>query len=637
MINNPFAVVSPEELSAEQANQLFVETNSDYPEINRPGNTLVTGARGCGKTMLIRCSQPDFLMVRKKLTFSQLPYFSVNVSIKKTSLNLEELRILDNNHLPFSINEHFISLNVMMFTFLSLSQISFEKESFFVESYQAFFDVYRKYLRASGCKNAPEVNYDSPNSFFKSLYEHLYIMSCEFIPYFDGLYHRDNPDFEYDLPLLSYKRFIVPVFKELICIPGFPSGKPILIFIDDADNLSKTQTKIINSWLATRTQPTISLKVFSQIGLYKSFLTPTGELVEAPHDYQEVNISSIYTNALSKDKSYYNKVIMILMKRLQLYGYYNDVNIDDKKEVEKALRTFFPYYKKQEEGIDKEKERIKNAYLNRGRGFRESDDIRRYAVPNYIRKLSGSSKNKHTFRYAGIDNIIHLSSGIVRYLLDSVGKMYDIVISKQSEDTNESIQIKCIPSDIQNIVMRKKADDYLFNELKKANELDIDTTKSEDGSNILTTNNPTSVTDKLANLINAMGKTFQEILLSGSDDDPLSGRSERKVFSIALTNPSQTSREIKQVLELGVRLGFLHESHIGNKYGNGRTYLYILNRCFAPIFTLDPTGFQGYLFMKNEDLENAIHTGKRLRVIDEDQSDEANAIYQLSLFDLWED
>ena len=637
MINNPFAVVSPEELSAEQANQLFVETNSDYPEINRPGNTLVTGARGCGKTMLIRCSQPDFLMVRKKLNFSQLPYFSVNVSIKKTSLNLEELRILDNKHLPFSINEHFISLNVMMYTFLSLSDITFEKEYYSIEVYQSFFDSYSMFLRASGCKIAPEANYDSPNRFFKSLYDHLYLMSCDFIPYFEGLYQRDNPNFEYKLPLFSYKRFIIPVFKELINIKGFPNGKPILIFIDDADNLSKTQTKIINSWLATRTQPTISLKVFSQIGLYKSFLTPTGELVEAPHDYQEVNISSIYTNALSKDKSYYDKAIMILMKRLQLYGYYQNVNLENKKDVENALRAFFPYYQKQEEGIDKEKERIKKAYLDRGRGFRESDDIRRYAVPNYIRKLSGSSKNKHTFRYAGIETIIHLSSGIIRYLLDSVGKMYDIVSSKKSEETNENIQIDYISTDIQNNVMRKKADDYLFNELKKANELDIDIIESEDGFNIFTTNNPISVTDKLSNLINAMGKTFQEILLSGSDDDPLSGRSERKVFSIALTNPSQTSKEIKQVLELGVRLGFLHESHIGNKYGDGRTYLYILNRCFAPIFTLDPTGFQGYLFMKNEDLESAIHTGKRLRIIDADQSDEANAIYQLSLFDLWED
>ena len=86
-----------------------------------------------------------------------------------------------------------------------------------------------------------------------------------------------------------------------------------------------------------------------------------------------------------------------------------------------------------------------------------------------------------------------------------------------------------------------------------------------------------------------------------------------------------------------MRLGFLHESFIGNKDGNGRTYLYILNRCFAPIFTLDPSGFQGYLFMTNEDLTKAIHTGKRLRVIVEDTSEYDENLRQLSLFDYWED
>ena len=119
--------------------------------------------------------------------------------------------------------------------------------------------------------------------------------------------------------------------------------------------------------------------------------------------------------------------------------------------------------------------------------------------------------------------------------------------------------------------------------------------------------------------------------------DPFSGRAERKVFSIALSNPEQTDDELQQVFQLGVRLGFLHKSYIGNKDGTGRTPLYVFNRCFAPIFTLDPTGFQGYLFMTNNDLCKAIHSGKELRSIADNKSDDENDIYQLSLFDSWED
>lgn len=38
---NPFAVVSPEEMKAEKAAQLFVEMYSDYPQIKLPRKALL--------------------------------------------------------------------------------------------------------------------------------------------------------------------------------------------------------------------------------------------------------------------------------------------------------------------------------------------------------------------------------------------------------------------------------------------------------------------------------------------------------------------------------------------------------------------------------------------------------------------
>lgn len=107
------------------------------------------------------------------------------------------------------------------------------------------------------------------------------------------------------------------------------------------------------------------------------------------------------------------------------------------------------------------------------------------------------------------------------------------------------------------------------------------------------------------------------------------------MFSIALSN--QPEDELKRVFSLGVRLGFLHESRIGNKDGNGRTSLFVLNRCFAPIFTLDPTGFHGYLFMTNVDLKKAISNGKQLRDILTRVEDDDSRVRQLTLDDLWEE
>lgn len=631
MAENPFAVVSPEELTAEQANQLFVEMHSDYPEITRQGNMIVTGARGCGKSMLIRCSLPDFLMVRKGLGFSELPYLSLNVSVKKTALNLSELQKLNDLHMPYLINEHFMALYVVMCSFLQLSKIKYDLAKYDKKVYEEFYEeTYSRFYKLSGGHCDFAVDFSTPNKFFDSLYQNLVDLSCSFIPYILNLYNTSEPELSYNLPLLSFSRFIVPVFTKLRDLPCFPAGKPILIFIDDADNLSKIQTQILNSWIASRTQPTISIKVFSQIGLYKTFLTPTDNLVESPHDYQELDISSKYTTKSNVDSSdyYYSKIIYVLFRRLKLAGYFTDIEETDKEAVEKALEAFFPTYDKQDEGIRLEANRIRKGYETAGRGYRVDDDIRRYAIPNYIRKLAGPSKSKPSFRYAGLESIIHLSSGIIRYLLDCVAKMYDVT-TKRSGNPDDCLT--CIPTDIQNTVLREKADFYLFSELPKSNELN----EYNIDSNILISDYPRSTTEKLANLINSMGKTFQEILLSGSDDDPFSGRSERKVFSIALSNPGSVNNELKDVFRLGVRLGFLHQSFIGNKDGNGRTYLYVLNRCFAPIFTLDPSGFQGYLFMTNDDLLNAIYSGKRLRAINK-TTDKENDLYQLRIDDFWE-
>ena len=195
--------------------------------------------------------------------------------------------------------------------------------------------------------------------------------------------------------------------------------------------------------------------------------------------------------------------------------------------------------------------------------------------------------------------------------------MYDAACAQQNQDNPAPISY--INTEIQNQVLRDQSYAFLYTELRHSN-----TGLADNENELLPIDSPQNDIEKLQNLICAMGQTFHDILVSD--------RSERKVFSIALSNIPDN--EIKQVLKTGVRLGYLHEATIGNKAGNGRTWLYILNRRLAPSFVLDPTGFQGYLFMTNEDLHRAMNTGRQLRPIDENVDSD---IVQLSLFDIWEE
>ena len=411
--NNPFAIISPEDLNAMQADQLFVELYSNFPEITREGNSLIMGARGCGKSMMIRCSLPDVLMLRKKIEFSKLPYLAFCVPVKKTSLNLEELQNLNNCHAPYMLNEHFMIIHILQYIFLQLSKIKYEESLFESKRYSEFAeDVFIKKLKNAGYPHELKISYENPSVFFDCLYKCMDDMIDEFIVYLTGLLSITKVDYSYNMPILSFTRFLIPVLKAMIKLPGFPNDSPIFLFIDDADNLSKIQTKILNTWLVSRTQPLVSLKISSQIGMYKTFFTSNGVLVEAPHDYQQVNIDISYL-LTNQSSLFYKNAIEILQRRLNLVGI--DVDASD----------FFPPNKQQEEKIREEEEKIRNNYNENGRGYRVSDDVRRYAIPNYIKNLGGTKKSRYTYQYAGLDNIIHLSSGIIRYLLDATAKMYD--------------------------------------------------------------------------------------------------------------------------------------------------------------------------------------------------------------------
>lgn len=592
MLNNPFTIISPEDLDAELAHQLFVEVYSDFPQVKNAGHSLIVGARGSGKSMIFRCLMPDVMKLTDNCEFKDLQFIAFHIPIKNTSLRITELNALDNHHASFMINEHFFILNLLMQMLNSLTKLGDIDLTYDEEIYSDFLKVYNRRLKLQGCKKSCNVQATCVHNFFEELYNHAEEMHSDFIQYVLQISDiEDGVSFKYDLPILSYQGFLVPVLKALQKLPEM-NNKSIYLFIDDADNLNKCQTQILNSWLSSRTTPSICLKVSTQIGNYKSFVTTNGTLVEAPHDYQEINISEKYTTSKSK---YYDRVKKIVEKRLALAGI-NNVTPE----------KFFPPYKNQEEAIQKERQKLLENWEETGRGNRPIDDANRYAIPNYIRDLGGTRKQRSSYMYAGFETLVHLSSGVVRLFLDSAAAMYDLEISSGKKQKIDSISYST-----QNKIAREKADEFLYSQFRRLETDDEPITDALDN------------VQKLQNLIFSMGKTFHDILVAST-------RSERRVFSIALSdNPT---KQMKEVLDLGVQTGYLHSSYIGTKDGAGRTWLYVLNRYVSPVFVLDPTSFAGYLFLKNDSIINAMETGARLKKISELKHDED--IIQLNFFDL---
>jgi hypothetical protein len=587
--SNPFSVQTPEEISAQDTVSLFVDVFNDFPKVPHIGHSFIHGPRGSGKSMMFRFLLPDCQCLKHSLTLDKIEFYGVYIPIKNTSLALTELRRLQSMYNDVVLNEHFMVMFLASRIFGSFIATVVPTDAEAQRGVWSLFQHWKELLVEAGWKSPVEMPADAPaadllakmDKVSWSLYRHV-------IQY---LRQAAGPEIEpYNGPLCGYLDFLHPLARSLRKMPFMPRG-PLFLLIDDADNLNTTQTRILNSWVATRTSQDISIKISTQLN-YKTYTTNSGQRIESPHDYTEINISTIYT---SYKNNYKRRISEIVVKRLQQSG------------IEVAPEDFFPPDQEQEDEIRKIGETLRSDWEKTGRGHRPSDDVVRYSRPMFIANLKGPRKAGSTYSYAGFEQLVHLSSGLIRYFLDPAALMY----AKQSSDHPDQ-KLKSISPKIQNEIVRQESENLLFDGFEKlASEKDQE-------------NHYYVRVRQLSNLVRALGRTFHRVLISPS-------RSERKVFSIALSDTPD--KEVMEVLKLGIDNGYFQPSTIGNKEGTGRTRLYILTRRLAPSFLLDPSSFAGYLFVTSQFLREAMLNPNVARKIDDSGLEELFESKQLSLFE----
>lgn len=565
--SNPFKVFTPEDLNTQQTIDLFVEV----PYLNKVqdiGNTMLNGPRGSGKSMLFRYMKVDCQMMVNDGRLHDLPFFGVLISIKKAA-DLIELRRLKDYTARTVLGEHALVTYVGAQLFEAIAEIA----PVTIEDHRSVFEQVHKQVVSlmSQCGGSPLDRAEKPKnargflSACKNLCEDAYTSVNQFakrLAFSDSL--------SYQGPLCDYLTFLYPIVKRVRCLPFMPADKPVFLMFDDADHLSEDQTRVLNSWLVARTQSDVSFKVASQLQ-YKTSATVSGGQAQAPHDFQKINMADIYTTK----GVYVDSVRRIVEKRLKSAG------------IDVLPKEFFPSDRKQDMRIKEVEERIRTRWPEDGRGYRVSDAVLRYARPDYIKELGGISKSTSTFMYAGFTELVHISSGQVRYFLEPAAKMFD----EQSSLDSDMDLVRHIDPSIQNKVVREEANALMFDEFEDHDESGVGSSKSYRGDIV-----------RLRNLVAFLGGFFYRKLVSSE--------SERRVFSIVVTGGPEI--DVERVLRLGIHLGYFHPSSIGNKEGTGRVRLYVLTRRLAPYFNLDPSSFAGYQFFTNRVLRNALDDPDRM-------------------------
>ena len=574
-MKNPFEYKNPDAIPPTDIIDLFVPVFGEYYNIPLVGHSFINGARGSGKSMMFRYMMPDCqrLVDNKgnKLdtprAITDLEYFSIFLPIKKGHLNKTDIK-LNGTYGDAILNEHYMVTHFSLIMFDELSKLEIEDNHLHLEKLKEFYnEIFVEELIYSGFDEDKIINVDDVKSIrdiFKSLIKTLKLINKQFqMDYISKLVNTQD-SIPYNGCILSYSDFLTEIIKEFRQLPFMPNDKPIFLLIDDADELSILQRKILNSWVAIRSTDVISLKISTQLK-YKIFSTINGSRIDTPHDYSEINMNDIYT---TKRDLYYERVKAVIEKRLIRYNDNEAILAED----------FFQEDLKQKERLDELFNQLKKQEIEKGKTESQAYDFAyRYTTPNYITNLGG---NRSTYSYSGFKQLVNISTGIMREFIDFSSDMFEEALM-----INGGKKVKFINSSIQNDRIRTYSEQRVVYEFDKYKD-EVDNKGDM---------------DKLRNLIHSMGELFKLILVSN--------QSERRVFSIALND--EPSDELKKILDLGVSTGYLQKSMIGNKEGTGRARLYILNRALSPFFGLDPSSFAGYKFMNSAILEVALTNKKQ--------------------------
>jgi hypothetical protein len=597
---NPFQVKSPEKLSAPDAVSLFVDVFTDFNKVHDQGHSFLNGPRGSGKSMMFRYLQPDCQCLAGNVKLHELTFLSIYVPVKNTSLNIAELERIEKTQGEFYINEHLMTLFFAVEAVKSVRSVLGLADPDKLQdpsNRELLIGGYRRLLSFVGVSIDPTAFPSGPPAVWLEALEveiqRLYGSALQYVRQLSFRQRVDPPQG----PLLGYMDFLFPLLEYIRRLTFAPPG-PIYLLVDDADNLSLAQTMVLNTWVSSRTSAAVSIKISTQME-YKSFHTISGRTIDSTHDFAEVNICDIYTSYKGK---YLRRVREIVEKRLNMYSVRNaEGNIPSPDEL-------FPVYGPQEEQIEGIRNDLKARYPIEGRGFRASDDVVRYARPMYMAKLAGTRKSSSKYMYAGFEQLVHISSGVVRHFLGPAANMFSEV-----QATNPQAPVLCIPPSVQDEVIRADSYAFRFAELEKMRD------------DAATKGDRLEAISKLSNLIEVLGGVFRRCLLAER-------RSERRVFSIALYD--EPDDDLRNVLMLGVRYGYFHLSSIGKKDGTGRTRLYVLNRRLAPTFNLDPNGFVGYLWFSPAALtEGMAHPNTLLARMGRSGAKALPEVGQLSLFE----
>lgn len=545
---NPFEYDAAPNLVPELLVEWYIEDHNFSRFIQSSRNVLINGERGSGKSMALIYNSLRYQKLRQKIKGEPFPPSHVGIYVPcNTALtHKEEYRLLPEVEQAI-LSEHFLAYGIGVAIAKDLSYISTD---FSQDENDLLIDEFA-YLTSV----TPQTG-QSPFVFLqRAIHDRLKADQTQIAK---GKY------VELNFETSSFYTLILPILSILRQTPLLRDTH-ISLLIDDAHDLNPYQRKVLNSWLGYRDHSVFSFKVAIAGMRHYDMRTAFGGTILEGHDYITVDLEKPYQSKVSGFGKFARDVVE---KRLKNAGI--DLSPDE----------FFP------ESEAFQKEMVEYAKLTRDEAIRNgipasnnkaiNDYVYKYAPARYFQ---GRSPKANKPVYSGFDTLVHLSTGVIRHLLDPCYWMFEELQSQEN-----SISDVVVSSDIQSRIIHDRSTklwEFVRNKLETQVE-GCGKTEAE----------------KLKQLLTKLAEHFHYRLLNH--------KSEPRVLSFTISGyDPQLRQELEPIFRIAQKAQLLYVRSGPAKDGGGREDFYTPNRMLWPEYSLDVHGQHGRASLKAIDLLNA--------------------------------
>lgn len=419
MKTNPFEFDAANKFSKEEMVDYFISDENFSRFLDSRKNVYLLGDRGTGKTMALRFHSLQVQDCLRKRTEFQGPALLETIGIyipcRKPDLGKTEPELLE----PFLgrlTGEHLLITAMVC----NLAEALNSVDTVVTDEEQAKLKTELPYL----------LNWDLPAN----------------VPIFEGLASaakRESIQAQRELNKRTagshYENIatFATLFQPLIDIltKGVATLKDshFSLMFDDAEDLSDYQNETLNSWIAVRDTSRISFKVATSAVDQRPLRTVSGGGLLERHDFIRINLEQDFQNS---DAAYGKMARKIVDRRLSHF------------DIKVAADEFFPAHPNFLNGLEAAKEKARSEAEAKGLTGRQIGDyVHKMGRALYFRERSPQANRPP---YSGFDLLVHVSTGVIRYLLEPCYEMFDRTLSEQVDKSkpiefiSPAIQTECL-------------------------------------------------------------------------------------------------------------------------------------------------------------------------------------------------